>query len=114
MIYLLGALGALAFLALLAFAVFFARDTREEQRATRLRLDDLEAQLARHHDEQRRHIDAALAVFFDGRDEQRATRLLTGRPRSIPPVEVRPAPPLRPRSDEMTPISGIPRPRGAA
>lgn len=110
MIYLLGTLGALAFLALLAFAVFFARDGRDEQRATRLRLDALEAQLARHHDEQRRHIDAAAAATV----VQLSAQLLTVRPRSIPPVEVRAAPPLRPRSDEMTPISGIPRPRGAA
>lgn len=110
MIYLLGALVALAFLALLAFVVLFARDTRDEQHATRARIAALEAKLAQQHEEQRRHIDAAAAATV----VQLSAQILTVRPRAIPPVEVRHAPPLRPQSDEMTPISGLPRSRGAA
>lgn len=107
MTYLAGAVATLAVLALLACVVVLARDARAEQQATRQHLSllgrALTAQLARQHEEHRRHIDAAAAAIV----AQLAGHLAAGRPRFTAQVEVRSAPPLR---EEQTPPAGTPRP----
>lgn len=112
--YLLGVLVTLAFLAFLALVALLVRDVRAEQRATRecvlLMGRALAEQLARQHEEQRRHLDAAAAAIV----VQVGAQLAAVRPRASPRVEVRPAPPLRSRSDEPTPPAGTPRPREVA
>ena len=108
-----GALVALAVLALLACVVLLARDVQAEQRATREQLfiatRALAAQLARQHEEQRRHIDAAAAAIV----AQLSALPPASRPRPAPRVEARAAPPLRPHAEDATPPAGTPRPRGA-
>ena len=107
MIYVLASAAlALGLAAVVALVVVLAREIKHdlaEQLACSAHA--LAAQLAAHHEEQRRHIDAAAAAIV----VQLAA--LPSRSRSIAPVEVRRAPPLR---HDATPPAGTPRPQGAA
>jgi len=95
-------------LAARALAAQFVHEREEHRRhidaAAAVTVAQIAAQLVCEREEHRRHIDTAAAVTVA---KLRPVRL-------VPPVEVRQAPPLVPRTEETTPPAGSRWPGGAA